>query len=95
MRICSAIGRLVRKFGTDCRGSFAVIMGAILAVLLLSAGFAVNLAQLYNVKSTLGHALDAAVTSTARDLTTSKVEPEDARALWSKYSSRPTAIRSS
>ena len=58
-----------------------MITGAIAAVLLLSVGFAVNLAQLYNVKSNLGHALDAAVTSTARDLTTGKVEPEDARAL--------------
>ena len=46
-----------------------------------SAGFAVNIAQLYNVKSSLQQVLDAAVTSTARDLTTGMIEPKDARAM--------------
>lgn len=78
MRISSVIGQ-ARAFSGDERGSFAVISAAIMMVLTLSAGFAVNLAQLYNVKSNLGQALDAAVTSTARDITTGKIEAKDAR----------------
>jgi Flp pilus assembly protein TadG len=71
----------IKRFGADRSGSFAVITGAIAAVLMLSAGYAVNIAQLYNVKAKLGHALDAAVTSTARDLTTGEIEPKDARGM--------------
>ena len=56
-----------------------VITGVLASVLMLSVGFAANVAQLYNVKSGLKNALDAAVTSTARDLTTGKIAPEDAR----------------
>lgn len=68
------------RFGHDRSGNFAVMMGAVISVLALAVGFAVNTAQLYNIKSRLGQALDAAVTSTARDLTTGKIEPKDARA---------------
>ena len=72
---------LIRGFGKDRRGNFAVITAAIASVLMLSAGYAVNIAQLYNVKSSLSHALDAAVTSTARDITIGKIEPKDARGM--------------
>ena len=61
------------------KGSFAVMTAAIMAVLAMSAGFAINIAQLHNVQSNLGQALDAAVTSTARDITTGKIEAKDAR----------------
>ena len=40
------------------------------------------MAQLYNIKAALRSALDAAVTSTARDLTANKIEPKDARARF-------------
>ena len=72
------IGRL-REFACNDSGSFTVLAGAIMAVIVLSAGYAVNIAQLYNVRSSLGHALDAAVTSTARDITIGRIEPDDAR----------------
>ena len=97
MRVSLAIRRLLRDFGDDERGSFAIITGAILTVVLLSVGFAVNLAQLHQVKSNLGNALDAAVTSTARDLTTGKVKPENARALVETFleaNSKPELVAS-
>ncbi len=71
--------RKLRTFLDNERGSFAIMTAAIMALLTLSAGFAINLAQLHNVRSHLGQALDAAVTSTARDITTGKIETKDAR----------------
>ena len=79
MRNGTRIGALIRRFAADLGGNFVVITGVLASVLALSVGFATNVAQLYNVKSGLKNALDAAVTSTARDLTTGKVEPKDAR----------------
>lgn len=78
MRISSG-NRAAGTFLGNENGSFAVMTAAIMAVLTLSAGFAINLAQLHNVRSNLGQALDAAVTSTARDITTGKIEAKDAR----------------
>jgi Flp pilus assembly protein TadG len=78
MRISSVIGQ-ARTFIGNEKGSFAVMSAAIMAVLTMSAGFAINIAQLHNVRSNLGQALDAAVTSTARDITTGKIEAKDAR----------------
>ena len=78
MRISSVIGQARTYIGNE-KGSFAVISAAIMAVLAMSAGFAINLAQLHGVRSNLGQALDAAVTSTARDITTGKIEAKDAR----------------
>ena len=51
----------------------------------MSVGFAVNLGQLYSVKSGLRSALDAAITSTARDLTTGKIDPKDAKARFETF----------
>lgn len=68
-----------KAFAGDRRGGFAIMMAMVLGVLTLSAGYAINLAQLYNVRSSLRQALDAAVTSTARDITTGIIDLEDAR----------------
>lgn len=79
MRFHAAVARRLEEFGCNRSGSFAILTAAILAVLTLSAGYAVNIAQLYNVRSSLRNALDAAVTSTARDITTGQISTEDAR----------------
>lgn len=63
----------------DRRGNFAVMTGAISIVLMLSAGFAVNIAQIVFTRANLLNALDSAITSTARDLTTGIIAPKDAR----------------
>jgi Flp pilus assembly protein TadG len=72
-------------FASDRQGSFAVLTALTAAVVAMAAGFAVNVAQIYNIKSGLRNALDAAVTSTARDLTTGKIDPKDARARFEDF----------
>ncbi|HTV69630.1 MAG TPA: TadE/TadG family type IV pilus assembly protein [Rhizobiaceae bacterium] len=69
----------------DTRGNFAVVFGTAIPVLALGVGFAVDTAQLYSVKSNLQQALDAAVTSTTRDLTTGKIKPDDARGIFEAF----------
>ena len=78
MRHFEGLHRSVDKFARDRHGGFAVLFGVTASVLALSVGFAVNVAQLYNAKSSLQGVIDAAVTSTARDLTTGVIRPEDA-----------------
>lgn len=68
-------------FRTDERGTFAVAFAAVASVLMLGAGFALNIAQLSLTRANLLNALDAAVTSTARDITTGAIDEADARAI--------------
>ena len=75
----------VKRFWSDRSGNFAVATGAAISVLVLAGGFAINIAQLTLTKSNLQQALDSAVTSTARDLTTHKIDPEDADAMVSAF----------
>ncbi|TKT82964.1 TadE/TadG family type IV pilus assembly protein [Aquamicrobium sp. LC103] len=76
-----SLRRIAARFVRSTEGNFAVMMGVVASVLALSAGYALNTAQLYHAKSNLLAALDAAVTSTARDLTTGKIEEKDARTI--------------
>lgn len=69
-----------RQFGRDAKGNFAVMTAAIASVLALGIGYGINVSQLSKVRSNLIGALDAAVTSTARDLTTGRIAGKDARA---------------
>jgi Flp pilus assembly protein TadG len=71
---------ILTRFMSDRRGNFAILTGAALSMLAVGAGFGVNTAQLMNTKSALQNALDAAVASTARDLTTGVIAEADARA---------------
>ncbi|HEY6633364.1 MAG TPA: pilus assembly protein [Rhizobiaceae bacterium] len=79
MRYGAAVARKFRSFGKERSGSFAILMAMVVAVLSLSAGYALNIAQLYNARSGLKNALDAAVTSTARDIISGKIAADDAR----------------
>lgn len=65
-------------FARDRGGNFAILFGAAASVLALGVGFGVNIAQLYNAKSGLQGVVDAAVTSTARDITTGVIKEADA-----------------
>ena len=78
MRLTARIGRLARRFLRDGTGNIAMMAGFILPVLVLAAGFAVNVGQISITRTNLLAALDAAVTSTARDLTTGVISEEDA-----------------
>lgn len=61
-------------------GSFGVAAAAAAGMLVLAAGYGLNVAQLSLTRSNLLNALDSAVTSTARDLTTGRIVARDARA---------------
>lgn len=74
-------GGLVHAVGAFARhrgGNFAVLFGLTASVLALTVGFSVNVSQLYNARSSLQGVVDAAVTSTARDLTTGVTREADA-----------------
>lgn len=75
-----AFHRAVRRFGRDRRGNYGMMMAVLAPLLLVGAGFGVNIAQVSTVRSNLLAALDSAVTSTARDLTTGAIEEKDAAA---------------
>jgi Flp pilus assembly protein TadG len=84
-RTYQEIGNVARALGADRSGNFAVLTAVAASVLALSVGFAVDVVQLYNVKSGLQNALDAAITSTARDLTTGAIKSQDARATFEAF----------
>lgn len=69
----------ITRFTADRNGNFAILTALCSSALLLAIGLGVNVAQSYQVKSSLQNALDAAVTSTARDLTIGAIKVEDAR----------------
>ena len=71
-------GRSAGDFIRDRRGNFAVMFGVVVAVVAMAVGFGVDTLQLFNAKAALRAAVDAAVTSTARDLTTGVIKPADA-----------------
>lgn len=86
-------GRWCKAFAADRSGGIAIMMAMVFSVLTLAAGYGINVAQLYNVRSSLRQSLDAAVTSTARDLTTGVIETKDARSwveLFLKANGDPT-----
>ncbi|MBZ9758619.1 pilus assembly protein [Mesorhizobium sp. ESP6-5] len=78
MRNYGGLVHAVGGFARDRSGNFAVLFGFAASVLALAAGFSVNVTQLYNARSSLQGVLDAAVTSTARDLTTGAIKEADA-----------------
>ena len=78
MRNYGGLVHAVGGFARHSGGNFAVLFGLAASVLALAAGFSVNIAQLYNAKSSLQGVVDAAVTSTARDLTTGVIKEADA-----------------
>lgn len=78
MRNYGGLVHAVGGFARDRGGNFAVLFGLSASVLALAAGFSVNVSQLYNAKSSLQSVVDAAVTSTARDLTTGVIKEADA-----------------
>lgn len=81
MGFLQAITKTTGQLGGDERGNFAMMFAVVAPAVLLSVGYGVNITQLYHVRSDLSQALDSAVTSTARDLTTGKIALKDAREL--------------
>lgn len=71
--------RLIGRFAKDRNGNFAVITGVTLTALMMAVGLSVDMAQAYHLRSSMRAALDAAVTSTAYNITTGRIKVEDAR----------------
>lgn len=79
MRVVGSIRRFLARLGRNRSGNFGMMLALTTPVLLLGAGYGLNIAQISITKSNLLAALDAAVTSTARDLTTGAIQEEQAR----------------
>jgi Flp pilus assembly protein TadG len=80
MGLIRRLSRSAAAFAADRRGNYAMMFGIAAATLMLGAGYALNTGQLVSARSNLLAALDAAVTSTARDLTTGVIDEAEARA---------------
>ena len=85
MMFFGRLRQLVGRFGKNRDGNFMVMAGVVLGVLALAVGFAVDIGQMMNARSALGNAIDAAVTSTARDLTTGTATETEATKIIKVY----------
>lgn len=85
MRAIETAALLIRRFAADRRGNYLILTGVAMAALTGAVGLAVDVSQSYHLKSSLRAALDAAVTSTAYDITTGRIAPEAARASVEKF----------
>jgi Flp pilus assembly protein TadG len=81
----TALAGYGRDFARDRRGNFAAMFGLTSLVLVTAAGMALDYSRLSSGKARLNHALDAAVLSTTRDITSGKIKPEDAEELVEKF----------
>jgi Flp pilus assembly protein TadG len=71
----------VARFRRNESGQFGIIFALGGSMLVLCVGLSVDVARMLNAKSHLATALDAAVTSTARDITRGKIEVKDAEKI--------------
>jgi Flp pilus assembly protein TadG len=78
MNIVRRLKTTVSRFSADKGGQFSIIFALSSAVLMISVGLSVDYARIISAKSQLRAALDAAVTSTARDITRGKVDKKEA-----------------
>lgn len=73
-------GGILRRFVGDRSGNFAILTGVTVSMLAVAVGFGTNVAQIYNVRTNLISSLDAALTSTGRDISTGVIKEADAAA---------------
>ena len=74
------LAKTLKRFQRDEGGNFALMLGATVPVLMIGVGFGVNLVQMTGTKQRMASALDAALVSTARDITSGKIKAADAEA---------------
>lgn len=81
MKLFSALKSTVARFKKDERGQYGIMFALVSGVLMVSVGLSVDYARIISAKSQLTSALDAAVLSTARDITRGKIEKDEAKKL--------------
>jgi Flp pilus assembly protein TadG len=74
-----------RDFARDRGGNFGIMFALSSVMLLSAAGMALDYSRMSSGKARLNHALDAAVLSTTRVITSGAVAPEDAEELVRKF----------
>lgn len=75
----------VRRFARDRRGVYSVLFALMLMLIMLGVGLLIETGRAFSAKSDMRNALDAAVTSVARDITTGLIDVEDAPAALRKF----------
>ena len=78
MSLARRLKNTVSSLAADKSGQFSMIFALCSGVLMISVGLSVDYARIISAKSQLTSALDAAVTSTARDITRGKVDKKQA-----------------
>lgn len=79
MRAGQWVERQTERFGRDRSGNFGMMLAVTAPLLALAAGYGLNIAQMSLTRANLLAALDSAITSTARDLTTGAIDEDQAR----------------
>lgn len=72
-------------FGASRTGNIAILGAVVTPMLVMAAGFAVNVAHLYNTRSSMTQNLDNALTSITRDIITRGMNKNQAIAEMSNY----------
>ncbi len=79
MNALTSFKSTVSRFAKDTSGNFALMFAAASTGIVLSAGFAVDVTQMLSARAELRQALDAAIVSTALDISRNKVSEADAK----------------
>ena len=74
-----------RRFVHDTRGVYSVLFALVLVLIMLGVGLLIETGRAFSAKSDMNNALDAAVTSVARDITTGIISIDDAEAALKKF----------
>ena len=78
MNLARRLKTTAARFAAERSGQFSIIFALCSGVLMISVGLSVDYARIISAKSQLTGALDAAVTSTARDITRGKIDKKEA-----------------
>lgn len=74
-----------RQFARDTRGVYSVLFALMLMLIMLGVGLLIETGRAFSAKSDMRNALDAAVTSVARDITTGLIDIKDAPAALQTF----------
>ena len=81
MRMFAGTGRAAKRFRGDRRGNFGMMIAVTAPMLMLAAGYGVNVAQMVTARSNLLAALDSADVNPHSEISRSRVAlPQDGQA---------------